>query len=232
MSFSRNTILTLFVSGFFLLMSIILYIFDMKLNDLKASINQTNNQFIGSYFYSSRVEDKLPRALKCNGQTINSIEYPNFVEKYLKTNLVASVSIKEWQKMQKTANNVGYFGYDVNGSFFMAPLISSGTFFSNANVATVNGNVMNVGSFIEDQIVNIVGSTQLRVISNKYGRGDDSGSLSCSNKYDWSSRIKGGNDDDWGRLEQIEFDASKTVRTGDRVMPKTIFYNLYVVVSD
>ena len=62
---------------------------------------------------------------------------------------------------------------------------------------------------------------------------NDSGALKSSNYNSWSSNIRAnGQDDDWNRAHQIDFDASKSVKTGDRVMPRTIYHNLYVIVSN
>lgn len=187
---------------------------------------------IGTFFFSMRTEDKLPGSLRCNGQTVNVSEYPDFVEKYLKTNLVATVTIAEWNHLKETNNNVGFFGYDLNGGIFIVPYISSGSFLSNSEVGTVNNMDMKAGTYFNDQIVNITGSTLFKILGTDWNQ-SNSGALSNHVSECWSTNIRcNGGGDDWNRVMVIDFDASKSVRTGDRVMPKTIFHKLFIVVSE
>lgn len=187
---------------------------------------------IGTFFFSMRTEDKLHGSLRCNGQTVNVSEYPDFVEKYLKTNLVATVTIAEWNHLKETNNNVGFFGYDPNGGIFIVPYISSGSFLSNSEVGTVNNMDMKAGTYFNDQIVNITGSTLFKILGTDWNQ-SNSGALSNHVAGCWSTNIRcNGGGDDWNRVMVIDFDASKSVRTGDRVMPKTIFHKLFIVVSE
>lgn len=219
---------------------------DSRINEIKNMLDEFINvlhqvqensnqigQIIGTFFYSARIEDKLPGSLKCNGQIINAAEYPDFVENYLKKKLVALVPINEWHKIKRETNNVGCFGYDQNGGIFIAPFIPSGTFLSNASIEYINGHIMPQGSFLRDQIVNITGVTQFKSVGINNDHLINSGALSSSYSEYWPTwaRCNGGSDD-WDRAQQIQFDASRSVNTGDRVLPRTIFHNLYVVVSD
>lgn len=128
---------------------------DSRINEIKNMLDEFINvlhqvqensnqigQIIGTFFYSARIEDKLPGSLKCNGQIINAAEYPDFVENYLKKKLVALVPINEWHKIKRETNNVGCFGYDQNGGIFIAPFIPSGTFLSNASIEYINGHII------------------------------------------------------------------------------------------
>lgn len=194
--------------------------------------NISHNGINGTLFFSMRVEDKLPYALKCNGQTINISEYPDFVEHYLKTNLVSTVTIQEWKRIKQEINNVGHFGYDMNGSVFIAPFIPSGTFLSNSNVDIVNGKCREHGEYMHDQIVNIKGSSLIKIMGKNHEPVSNSGCLSSYIKYSWPGWLdKGSIKEDWDRAQQFDFDASKSVPTGDRVMPRTLFLNLFVMVS-
>lgn len=184
-------------------------------------------------FFSTRNEDRLPGALKCNGQTVNVNEFPQFVEKYLKTNLVTTVSMNDWEMMKNgNNNNVGFFGYDQNGGTFKTPLISSGSFLSNANVDKVDGNQATQGKYHYDQIVNIFGEF------NFDGGGQGHSEVWHANgvfqnccprtaTYPQPANFIPNN-----TPRGVMFDASRVVKTGDRVLPRTIFYNLYVVVID
>lgn len=200
-----------------------------KLNELKNIIKQLQrNSNVGSFFFSTRCEDKLPCALKCNGQIVNVSEYPEFVANYLKTKLVATVSIKEWKEKKTLSNNVGFFGYDVGGGSFIAPFIPSGTFLSNASVDSVNGCVMNQGNFANDQIVNITGDFNW----NNGGQGHtEITTARGAFKIDAESLSRYPHPGGYSRYcRGLSFDASRMVKTGDRVMPRTIFHNLYVVI--
>ena len=83
------------------------------------------------------------------------------------------------------------------------------------------------GDYVKDQIVNIRGnvrpfhSIMPRVVSN--------GALNIVKVNNhFYNPFKSG-PDAWTTLD---FDASRVVQTGDRVMPRTIFQNLYVIVSE
>lgn len=92
---------------------------------------------------------------------------------------------------------------------------------------------MKQGKFKNDQIMNISGSTSFTLLSL-----DDNNTIqshgSLTNKCigTRNSTVKYcGKEDHWMKTQDISFDASKSVRTGDRVMPRTIFENLYVYIG-
>lgn len=186
---------------------------------------------IGTFFYSARTENEIEGAVKCNGQTYYSSRYPNFVNHFLKTKKVETVLISQWNKIKKTGD-VGCFGYD-GGNVFIVPLISSGTFLSNADVGSIDGKSMKQGHFKYDQITNITGSSSFSLISLDHNNVKKSeGSLTNNCTRNGNSTVKyGGGDDDWIKNQVINFDASKSVRTGDRVMPRTVFQNLYIFIG-
>ena len=210
-----------------------------KIKELETTIianeeiqKEISNQFpIGTLFYSSRTEDKIEGSLKCNGQTVCISQYSYFVDNFLKTKKVKTIPISKWKKLKKNGD-VGCFGYD-GGDIFIVPLISSGTFLSNANVHQIDGESMKQGKFKNDQIMNISGSTSFTLLSL-----DDNNTIqshgSLTNKCIGArnSTVKYcGKEDHWMKTQDISFDASKSVRTGDRVMPRTIFENLYVYIG-
>ena len=85
--------------------------------------------------------------------------YPNFVNKYLKTNKVSIIPIAEWNKRKQELDNVGSFWYDDNSTYFIVPYICPGTFLS--PVITnykIDGTVVRQGMFKRYQIVNITGT--------------------------------------------------------------------------
>ena len=195
-------------------------------------IEQRNKMFIGSFFYSTRCEDQIDGAIRCNGQEVDVEQFPYFVTNFLQTGKVATISITEWRELKDKNENVGYFGYDVNSPIFLAPLISAGTFISNANGSIIsNGQniVSNQGQFVNDQIVNIVGAFNMAHgaqghpefygISGAF-QPQKNGSISYPPGISSSPAPHG-----------VNFDASKVVKTGDRVMPRTVFHNLYVIIK-
>ena len=147
-----------------------------------------------------------------------------------------TISIQEWNKQKQEINNVGSFGYDEGSDFFIVPYVPAGTFISNpvGNI-TVGTEQMTPkqGDYVKDQIVNIRGSTTFSYILREPPAFKDSGALFSQ---DISYRTPGA---DGGRMPdtkgiKINFDASRStgINTGDRVMPRTIFQNLYVIVSE
>lgn len=186
---------------------------------------------IGSFFYSSRIDNEIDGAILCNGQHIDTNRYPNFVNKYLKTNKVSTIPIAEWNKRKQELDNVGSFGYDDNSTYFIVPYIPAGTFISNPVGSITVGTTQitpKQGDYVRDQIVNIRGS-----IEQNPDRGIDMYVTGC-----FQTRPGGGRWTDFGGAGNvcigINFDASKSpgVNTGDRVMPRTVFENLYVIISE
>ena len=215
-----------------------------RINELLNYVIESNvsffkpktNMLIGSFFYSSRTENEIDGALLCNGQHININKYPYFVNTYLKTKIINTISIQEWNKQKQEINNVGSFGYDEGSDFFIVPCVPAGTFISNpvGNI-TVGTEQMTPkqGDYVKDQIVNIRGSTTLKLVGLNEMTISNKGSLSSNCQQHWSSNIRAnGASDNWDRKYIFEFNASKSVQTGDRVMPRTIFQNLYVIVSE
>ena len=108
-----------------------------RINELLNYVIESNvsffkpktNMLIGSFFYSSRTENEIDGALLCNGQHININKYPYFVNTYLKTKIINTISIQEWNKQKQEINNVGSFGYDEGSGFFIVPCVCLGTFF-------------------------------------------------------------------------------------------------------
>ena len=145
-----------------------------------------------------------------------------------------TISIQEWNKQKQEINNVGSFGYDEGSDFFIVPYVCPGTFLSPVipNYKIDNTEIKQ-GMFKKDQIVNIRGSTTFSYILREPPAFKDSGALFSQ---DISYRTPGA---DGGRMPdtkgiKINFDASRStgINTGDCVMPRTIFQNLYVIVSE
>ena len=171
-----------------------------RINELLNYVIESNvsffkpktNMLIGSFFYSSRTENEIDGALLCNGQNININKYPYFVNTYLKTKIINTISIQEWNKQKQEINNVGSFvktkiintisiqewnkqkqeinnvgsfGYDEGSDFFIVPYVCPGTFLS--PVITnykIDNTEIKQGMFKKDQIVNIRGSTTFSYI--------------------------------------------------------------------
>ena len=207
-----------------------------RINELLNYVIESNvsffkpktNMLIGSFFYSSRTENEIDGALLCNGQHININKYPYFVNTYLKTKIINTISIQEWNKQKQEINNVGSFGYDEGSDFFIVPYVCPGTFLS--PVITnykIDNTEIKQGMFKKDQIVNIRGSAYPYWANHNWIK--NQGALSIDKKIGTTfTRLKDG-PDAWTTLD---FDASRVVQTGDRVMPRTIFQNLYVIVSE
>lgn len=204
--------------------------FEKNKEEMNNFFHNQRNLIIGTLFFSTRNEERLPGALKCNGQTVNADEFPLFVEKYLKANLVAVVQLERWEQIKNTANNVGYFGYDQNGGIFKTPFIPSGSYLSNANVDKVNGDYIKQGNYLPDQIVNMNG--KFHVAGGDQGHSEiwhaDGVFQGCCRE---TMPFPSASGNSIGHPRGVSFNASRVVRTGDRVMPRSIFYNLYVVVD-
>lgn len=183
---------------------------------------------MGSFFYSSRTENEIDGALLCNGQHININKYPYFVNTYLKTKIINTISIQEWNKQKQEINNVGSFGYDEGSDSFIVPYVCPGTFLSPVipNYKIDNTEIKQ-GMFKKDQIVNIRGSAYPYWANHNWIK--NQGALSIDKKIGTTfTRLK----DEPDAWTTLDFDASRVVQTGDRVMPRTIFQNLYVIVSE
>ena len=142
-----------------------------------------------------------------------------------------TISIQEWNKQKQEINNVGSFGYDEGSDFFIVPCVCPGTFLSPVipNYKIDNTEIKQ-GMFKKDQIVNIKGEmfqNNDRGIDFYDGTGCLFRSDTCNNC--WTLYRCGGS---VGNHKGFRFDASRVVQTGDRVMPRTIFQNLYVIVSE
>lgn len=217
-----------------------------RINELLGYVKEANvsyfqpktNMLMGSFFYSSRTEEEMDGAILCNGQHININKYPNFVKKYLKTNKIASISIDEWNRRKQKDNNVGLFGYDnnENNDYFVAPYIPAGTFISNPTGHITVGTKQitpKQGDYVRDQMVQLTGEIGWH---NGYQGKQEVGiakgvfkpAISVRETYPKPEGVGGS----FPRGFYFDLAASGQVTVGDRIMPRTVFQNLYVIISE
>ena len=196
------------------------------------SFNPQPNRSIGSLFYSMKNSEN--GALLCNGNEYNISNYPD-LQPYLDNNEIVNYDFTQWDTSTRNNNgNVGYFGYEKSTGKFRTPCIMSGAYLSPGNLPNGDITVANRGRYHGDQIVNIIGRTDFwaasRWLPDFYSENCLVGNHAGSKGLDMKTKAY----DDWTRRYQIWFDASKSpgVNVGDRVMPRTIFHNLFVVVSN
>lgn len=192
------------------------------------------NMLIGSFFYSSRTEDEIDGALLCNGQHINTNRYPYFVKTYLKTKRINTISISEWNRQKQESDNVGLFGYDDGSKYFVVPFIPAGTFMSNPIGSLTVGTTSitpRQGDYVRDQIVNLTGRFDFH--GGGQGEAEIWNTTGVFAKTECRrSRWPSASNNRTTMTKGATFDASRVVQTGDRVMPRTVFQNLYVIVSE
>ena len=191
-------------------------------------------RIIGSFFYSAILLNQPKDVLRCDGKEYNIADYPQ-LKKFLDDGRIVNNTFTEWDKSDKNNNgNVGYFGYDQQNKKFRVPKIQSGTYLSPANMP--NGKLDKVGRarYQRDRIVNIKGNTKFNIV-NQFTNPLNTGCLIgdyiiTHGSHMWMGLRNGVYD----RRYHLEFDASKSpgVNVGDRVMPRTVVEELYVIVSE
>lgn len=216
-----------------------------RISELLSYVTEANvsyfkpktNILVGSLFYSSRTEDEIDGALLCNGQHINTNRYPYFVKTYLKTRKISTVPIAEWDRRKQELDNVGSFGYDNDSSYFIVPYIPAGTFISNPVGSITIGTTQitpKQGDYVKDQIVNMKGEFFFLDQGTLPIWTEDSVSGIFDIKRD-VARTTPHVESTGGWLHGyrgVTLDSSRVVQTGDRVIPRTVFENLYVIVSE
>ena len=193
-------------------------------------------RIVGEFFYSTKRGLKQNGALLCNGAEYNLADYPD-LEKYFINNQLHYLFFKDWdERFNLTDGNVGAFGYDQQNKKFRVPKIQSGTYLSPANMPNgdLNQDIVSLSKYWRDQIVNITGETSFPLIAPD-GNINNSGCLTTIVTQNYNQRPGGTLPvPDYLKVFNLNFDASKAqgVNVGDRVMPRTIMHNLYVVVSE
>lgn len=213
-----------------------------RISELLSYVKEANvsyfkpktNILVGSLFYSSRTEDEIDGALLCNGQHINTNRYPYFVKTYLKTRKISTIPIAEWDIRKQELDNVGSFGYDNDSPYFIVPYIPAGTFISNPIGSITVGTTQvtpKQGDYVKDQIVNMKG--EVSHFARQLTLTTETGVFSSKPAVHPSYKIGFVQVGIWHTIfDTVYFDASKEVQTGDRVIPRTVFENLYVIVSE
>lgn len=209
-----------------------------KISTLERLIEIKNSRMVGEFFYSflppSIVEPK--GAIHAGGAKKDVNNYTEFINKYIKSQIIPSVEISKWKQLGKdTGNNVMFFGYTPGDYYFYPPNIQSCTFLSNAwsSKGEVDGKKWKAGEYHRDQIVNIKGKVDFSEHgswSSCFIRGIDG----CFEPIITLAQ-RGDEDGNWGQyIGGFNFDASKSqgVNVGEMVTPRTIFAYLYMVTSD
>ena len=206
-----------------------------KIIDLNPPPPKPERQ-IGSFFYACRNETVLNGALLCNGAEYNLADYPD-LEKYFinPSNQFIFLSFNEWDSyINNHKDNVGYFGYNPQSRKFRVPKIQSGTYLSSSAMPNGNLGSHRRGEYLEDRIVNIYGKTVFDTIEPQGRPGSSYQSLVINYTGETAYTYDENNTTIYkvNKTYNTKFRVSNTIRTGDRVMPRTIFENLYVTVSE
>lgn len=183
-------------------------------------------RIVGEIFPAIR-SDIPDGCLRCDGKKHWEHDYQYFVDKYLKTGKIPfSLSFDDWDKKAKSQEgNCGSFGIDEYTGYFRTPRIKTGTFLT-------NGSYSDAGTFGWDQIVNIVGSfnwTNGSQGQTEITGGNVTGVFKAANSIRSRYPHPGGHSTYY---RGIDFDASRVVRTGDKVQPRNIQYPFFVVISE
>lgn len=184
---------------------------------LNSTSVDNNGVFIGAFMYGIR-NDTPEGWLRCDGSEYSASIFSGFVNNHILTGKIPYKTLTEWQTEYNNNNgNCGYFGYDATSNILKTPCFQDRVFIAQAL------NSGNIGKFNLDQIVNIYGLVLT---------GEDISKANPSGAFYVSGTRSGGSVNESETSRDVTFDASRVVRTGDRVQPQHIQYPLFICVSN
>ncbi|GHU26820.1 hypothetical protein FACS1894152_2230 [Bacilli bacterium] len=182
---------------------------------------------IGSVFYAVRL-DVPQNSLRLDGSIYDRAGFEDFYDNYLTPEKMGYISFSNYQSQLDEFGSCGGFAKDTSAQRFRVPSIADNTFIANS----INGT--KVGYFHWDQIVNMTGNVNWTT--------GDQGKTHLSDAYpptgvfyadnDINSLYPIGSGGAVNGYRGFSFNASRQVRTGDRVQPRHITYPLFVVVAN
>lgn len=204
--------------------------------ELNSTITDNTSVFIGAFMYGIR-NDTPEGWLRCDGNEYPTSAFQIFINNYILTGKIPYKNLADWQTEYNANNgNCGYFGYQeeildtenldennnpivIQQGILRTPCLQDRVFIAQAL------NSGNISKFNLDQIVNITGylGGNSRCI---FGSASGAFKTNGGTVLDWDGT--GGTTG----YQAFNFDASRVVRTGDRVQPQHIQYPLFICVSN
>ena len=202
--------------------------------ELNSTITDNTSVFIGAFMYGIR-NDTPEGWLRCDGNEYPTSAFQVFINNYLLTGKIPYKNLANWQTEYNANNgNCGYFGYQeeildtenldennnpivIQQGILKTPCLQDRVFVAQAL------NSGNISKFKWDQIVNIKGLVLT---------GEDKTKARPNGAFYVSGTRSGGCNDEGESSNDVSFDASRVVRTGDRVQPQHIQYPLFICVSN
>ena len=215
--------------------------------ELNNTLTDNMGVFIGAFMYGIR-NDTPEGWLRCDGTDKPAKPFMSFINNFLLSGKIPYKNLIDWQTEYNANNgNCGYFGYqeeiiqyqeDENGNETNIPVLDE-----DGNPIIIQQGILktpclqdrvfiaqalnsgNIAKFKWDQIVNITGSfygVQKNTKNTSSGAFDDSAKA--------FGYAVGGGISVYAGLET--FNASRVVRTGDRVQPQHIQYPVFICVSN
>lgn len=202
--------------------------------ELNSTITDNTSVFIGAFMYGIR-NDTPEGWLRCDGNEYPTSAFQVFINNYLLTEKIPYKNLADWQTEYNANNgNCGCFGYQeeildtenldennnpivIQQGILKTPCLQDRVFVAQAL------NSGNISKFKWDQIVNITGLVLT---------GEDKTKARPNGAFYVSGIRSGGCNDEGESSNDVSFDASRVVRTGDRVQPQHIQYPLFICVSN
>lgn len=202
--------------------------------ELNSTITDNTSVFIGAFMYGIR-NDTPEGWLRCDGNEYPTSAFQIFINNYLLTGKIPYKNLADWQTEYNANNgNCGYFGYQEE-------ILDTGNLDENNNPIVIQQGILktpclqdrvfvaqalnsgNISKFKWDQIVNITGLVLT---------GEDRTKANPNGAFYISGTRNGGCNNESESSNDVSFDASRVVRTGDRVQPQHIQYPLFIYISN
>ncbi len=213
--------------------------------ELNNTLTDNTGVFIGAFMYGIR-NDTPEGWLRCDGTDKPARPFMNFINNFLLSEKISYKNLTDWQTEYNANNgNCGYFGYqeeviqyeeDENGNKTDIPVLDE-----EGNPVIIQQGILrtpcfqdrvfiaqalnsgNISKFNLDQIVNITGLVLT---------GEDKTKANPNGAFYVSGSRSGGCNDENEVSNDISFDASRVVRTGDKVQPQHIQYPVFICISN
>lgn len=213
--------------------------------ELNNTLTDNTGVFIGAFMYGIR-NDTPEGWLRCDGNEYPSNAFKVFIDNFLLTGKIPYKNLTDWQTEYNANNgNCGYFGYqeeiiqyqeDENGNKTNMPVLDE-----DGNPIVIQQGILktpclqdrvfiaqalnsgNIAKFNWDQIINITGLVLT---------GEDRTKANPNGAFYVSGVRAGGCNNESEVSNDVSFDASRVVRTGDKVQPQHIQYPLFICVSN
>jgi hypothetical protein len=178
----------------------------------------TAGKNIGDVFWTMRLDgedDGINGAYDCQEVEFSRDDFEGAQNPYdlIIAEKLPAVTYEEYQTIKDNNNgNCGFFGVDTDNQKFKTPIYDKISFEA--------GSINDIGKYIQDQIVNIVGQVQIGGTGSKpIALQNFSGAFVSGGAHGSTmTRSESGHDMPY----QLKIDASQTVKTGDRVKGRTV----------